>query len=237
MEQPLQTSDTFSRLKEKVFGITIDSSDFNNTNIALSRTLAGALFQLTTSSASKPQNNVPYISDTIEQTQEYQQLKSVHSTVNEGRSDVNSFFIACIKGLILPEFKIKSISTQIPPNLNPIYILYNLSPYVDKIFVPEIPKLEDYGTLIFVDSLSSLNDIEKLDFSISKQGVVFIASGSYKSVVLAELAREAHTITNNVYFYSINTNTIIRIYKPIVNPAKKTELSLGIKHIGNKAKS
>jgi len=137
----------------------------------------------------------------------------------------------------LPEFKIKSISSHIPPNLNPIYILYNLSPYTDKIFVPEIPKLEDYGTLIFVDSLSSLNDIEKLDFSISKQGVVFIASGSYKSVVLAELAREAHTITDNVYFYSINTNTIIRIYKPIINPAKKTEQSLGIKHIRNKLDS
>jgi len=237
MEQPLQTSDTFSHLKEKVFGITIDSSDFNNTNIALSRTLAGALFQLTTSSSSKPLHGVPYISDTIEQSQEYQQLKSVFSTVNEGRCDANSFFIACIRGLILPEFKIKSISKHIPPNLNPIYILYNLSPLPDKIFVPEIPKLEDYGTLIFVDSISSLNDLEKLDFSISKQGVVLIASGFYESVVLAELAREAHTITDNGYFYSINTNTIIRIYKPIVNPAKKTELSLGIKNIGNKAKS
>jgi len=91
MEQPLQTSDTFAYLKEKVFGITIDSSDFNNTNIALSRTLAESLFQTTTSSASKPQNSVPYISDTIEQTQEYQQLKQVYSTVNEGRCDVNSF--------------------------------------------------------------------------------------------------------------------------------------------------
>jgi len=229
------TSD-YASLKLYVFGIELNTSKINQESIGITKSFAKAVNLVDIDNPTNAISTAPVIPPIIVATQEYQQLEAIIQNVNEGRSDINSWFSQCLKGLIIYDNKIKVIVDKMPINCNPYFILYNLSPYSEKVVQTVIPKLNEYATLFIIENINTLEDLQDIKYNFSPVGVVFICTGFYKGPLLKVLVKDALAVTKNVYFYSVNSNTVAKFTSPDKNLGRVTENALILSHI-NKLKS